>query len=82
MKYQVFEYLLKGSLITKTARELIYGYETDLTDSINTGDMLRGNLYIDSIITPVMNNFMGPTSARSLSMLTGEENVEDAGKIW
>ena len=82
MKMHIFEYLLGGSTVTKTARELIFGYDTDLTDKINEGDLLRGNLYVDSTVTPVLNNFMGPTSGRKYTLLTGLENVEEAGIIY
>jgi hypothetical protein len=65
---------------------LVQGYETDLADKFNTGDLLRGNLYIDSLITPYMNIFKGPTAGRRFTLMTGlyedgEVNLEYVGAI-
>jgi hypothetical protein len=83
---------LDGTLAKYKVSEMIYGWETDLSDKINTGDLLKGNLYVDSTITPVSNMWKGPTANRRWTLMTGDvdytltaviHNVDDDGMyLW
>ena len=44
--------------------------------------MLRGNLYIDDIITPVINWWMGPAADHSYTMFTGQQSPSEVGSIY
>ena len=75
-------YLLGGGQATYSARDLIFGFESKVTDNVNKGSLLQGNLYVDNTVTPVLNYFMGPTSGRKYKLLTGKEDVTEASTIY
>jgi hypothetical protein len=87
-----FEYLFEGTYGTYPVDKMIYGWETELSDKINTGKLLKGNLYIDNIVTPISNMWKGPTANRRWTLMTGDKdytlaavihNVDDDGMyLW
>lgn len=56
MSYHTSEWLLNGVLATYTPAEMISGFDTIITSKINTGSDLLGNIYVDPVVTPLLNN--------------------------
>ena len=75
VRFHLTNYLLDGLTKEYKISELVKGFTTKLSDKINTGDQMQGNLYIDDVVTPVLNYWKGPTSGRSFTMMQGVESA-------
>lgn len=53
LEYARSEFLFEGPIISLSAEELFFGYETTIVDKLNTGSISQGNVYYDSHIKPV-----------------------------
>lgn len=71
-----------GLTKTRTVNDLLFGFNTDLNSLINTGDLLRGNLYVDSVVTPVCNWWKGPAADNTYTMINGQSDINQAGQIY
>lgn len=54
---------------------MVTGFTTDFNAKINTGSFLNGNLYVDDVVTPFLNLWMGPTANRRITMFQGEREI-------
>ena len=82
MRNHVTYSLLGGVTKTYTSKQLIGGFATTVTQNINTGDLLRGNLYVDDVVTPIFNLWNGPTANHSYTMFTGYDDPSLVGSIY
>jgi hypothetical protein len=83
MRLHTVNFLLEGLTAEYPIRDLIKGWKsTKISDKFNKGDLLRGNLYIDDTITPVLNWWMGPAANHSYTMFTGKEEPTEVGSIY
>ena len=62
MRDHSVNFLLEGLTREYPVSDLVQGCTAPLTTKINTGDVLRGNLYIDDLVTPIINWWQGPAS--------------------
>jgi hypothetical protein len=62
---------MERELETRTASELIKGFENNIAEKFNTGDLMKGNLHITNVTTPILNYRMGPTSSRKFTLFEG-----------
>jgi len=53
LDYAASDFLFQGPLKVHAVGELVEGFETSITDLVNTGDLSRGNIYYPSTIKPV-----------------------------
>ena len=83
MRWHVTEFLFGGSNKQYLAGDLIKGYKTNLTERVNTGDLLQGNLYVDDEVTPIMNKWMGPNKqGNNYTLMTGAlDNLDGIGVL-
>lgn len=44
--------------------------------------MLQGNLYVDSVVTPILDYWKGPAANHNFTMFTGQESVSTVGQIY
>jgi len=51
--------------------ELIQGFDTPIASKINTGDPLKGNIYVDASVTPLLNSMHGPFAHNTWNISTG-----------
>jgi hypothetical protein len=60
--------------------DLLTGFGTDFVDKVN-GDIEKGTLNVNNVVTPLSIHWKGPTSDRAFTLLTGEEDINMAGVI-
>lgn len=82
LRQHTMNYLLEGLTKEYLVSDLIQGGTTGLNQKINTGDLLRGNLYIDDMVTPIIPFWQGPASGHNFTMLTGEGSTSNVGIIY
>jgi hypothetical protein len=80
MQNHVAEFFVGGLTKKYVVKDLIKGYETDFSDKVN-GNIVEGILNVDNVVTPLTLHWKGPTADRSFTILTGEEDVNQAGVI-
>jgi len=73
--------MFEGLTKNYTVRDMVYPTISNLTDKLNSGSMTKGNLYIDPVTTPVVNNIYGATALRSFYLLTGV-NYDNLGQMY
>jgi hypothetical protein len=55
-----------------TIEDLLFGFKTNITDRLNTGNVNEGNIYYSSMIEPAyLYQQDGGSSASSFTVLTG-----------
>lgn len=75
MQWMVTMYTLEGLTRTYDTKTLVMGYNSELTSKMNAmepTDISKGILQVDTMTTPIMNNWMGPTAGREYTLFTGE----------
>lgn len=82
MRDHVTYFLLEGPTKQYTVKNLIMGYDTAYNSKINTGDLLRGNLYVDTTVTPVLSWWKGPVSGHSFTLFTGSGTPSTVGSLY
>lgn len=50
MEYARSDFLFKGPIAKYTINDLLFGFETTITDRLNTGLVADGNIYYLSLI--------------------------------
>jgi len=81
MRWHVTEFLMGGPNKSYKAKDLIQGYTTEINKRVNTGSLLLGNLYVDNVVTPILNTWTGPTSGQNFTVMTGQEAIDGVGVV-
>lgn len=82
MRLHVANFLCEGLTKEYKLGDLVLGYTTNLSAKINTGTLERGNLYIDDVVTPILDWWKGPASGHNFTMLTGKDELDRVGSIY
>jgi hypothetical protein len=67
-------FALDGITKNYTVSDLVEGYTSEVTDAFNkmgSSSTLKGNLMLDTTVTPVLNLWKGPTADRTYTLFTG-----------
>ena len=75
MGYLISEFVFEGVLANYTYSDLIGGFNTPIASKINTGDPLKGNIYVDPSVTPLLNSMHGPFAKSTWNVTTGTSNT-------
>ena len=68
--------------MTKTAAEMIAGFESSIAPLVNGGDFLQGFEHaISSHVTPVFNDQVGAMSRQQISMHPGTYSPKEVGVV-
>jgi len=69
------EYVLNGAFNVYDTADLIYGFETDVTDIMNTGDFSKGHdLDSSRIVTPIFNDQISEISEATFGIYSGSNS--------
>ena len=52
MSYARSDFLFQGPVANYTVNDLLFGFETKMTDKLNTGSINEGNIYYSNKIQP------------------------------
>jgi len=74
--YLISEFVFEGVLANYTYSDLIGGFNTPIASKINTGDPLKGNIYVDPSVTPLLNSMHGPFAKSTWNVTTGTYNYQ------
>ena len=73
---------MQGASMTKTAAEMIAGFESSIAPLVNGGDFLQGFEHaISSHVTPVFNDQVGAMSRQQISMHPGTYSPKEVGVV-
>lgn len=81
MKYIVSEFMLEGFITNSTIYDLANGFDTKITNKINYGSTLNGNLFVSPSVTPLLNSVKGPYSKNTWTVGTGDIITVGAGRV-
>ena len=72
LRYLTQSWIFGGAFAMTSAQDLLFGFETPVTDMINGGDFFSGNDYrIGNTTTPILNDQIGTVSDALYGVYTG-----------
>lgn len=83
----VSEFTFAGLTQTYKVKDLIIGYNSTIAERLNNmepnaiTEPKKGMLVVDPLMTPISNNFNGPTANRVFTLFTGEGKDENGTTV-